>query len=216
MKGEFKKNLFSKCYVASPRKPDNFDDEVRKITGNRGRIVWGCDVRSDSNPQLLKYAHIAPFGIDRWVFETRINMDAFPREKWEESRNQIIVQSGTDAMGDYPRQMWGMKMPLVDMTPGNEGGYLPCNKQFLDWLRFNHYAWENAPSGKFASVEAYAKMMADTAQEQKEREAEAESNANDLIEYIETNRDAINASQTRSSVLVTPDGQPWQREAAIH
>jgi hypothetical protein len=211
------KSAFTDRYIPAPSKPEKFDDEVSRITGGRGRCVWGCDVRMDNRPDLLKYAKFAPFGIDRWVFEVKINMDAFPRDEWERDRYKAVDGALQDVLGPYPNQMWGMKMPLMDFQ--NNCGYMPCDERFLEWLRRNHHAWMTSPQGKFASVQAYRKMVEDMELEQKTRNEETERNADEIAEYCNTNREKINAGASRHSVLIgdrpmliTPDGRPWSSD----
>lgn len=202
---------FTKRYMPAPSKPEGFDGQVSLITNRRGRVVWGCDVRMDNRPDLLKYAKFAPLGIDRWVFEVKINLDAFPRHEWERDRYQIVEGIQKDVLGPYPNEMWGMKMPLMDFQNGC--GYMPCDERFLEWLRRNHHAWLTSPQGKFGSVQAYRKMVDDMDAEQRTREEETEKNADEIAEYCNTNREQINAFATRKSVglgtIVTPDGRPW-------
>lgn len=178
-------------------------------------MVWGCDARTFRNgdPNAIKYPWTR-YGLDRWIFETWSEPFCSPDE-WELARYKYFEEAGQtiDMFGPYPHEgIWGMKMPLISSDPREFGAYMPCSQAFLDWLRMNHHAWLSAPTGAYASLDNYNRMMEQMAQEEKERQAEVDKAVEDHISWTRAHADEINAADTRVSVLITPDGQPWKRE----
>lgn len=198
-------------YVSAPSKPPFFDLEVTAITHGHGRVVWGCDVRTFRNgdPLAIKYPK-SRYGLDRWIFEV-LNPAFCTLDEWEAARYKYFEGAGTiDMYGPYPSDgIWGMKM-LLQTFP--ECDYLPCCEDFLLWLRMNHQAWESAPMAAYASLEAYNRMMEEMAREKVETQAEVDKAVDEHVAYCRTHADEINASDTRETFLITPDGQPWRRE----
>jgi hypothetical protein len=219
MHQEFDRKLFSDSYVESPRKPDNFDLQVMEITGGRGRVVWGQDlfIFRNGNPNAVKYPTWGAFGPDRWIFEAW-RAPFCTEAEWEAARYRYFeeVDKTIDMTGPYPHNgIWGMVMPLVDMSPDNFGGYIPCSEAFLEWLRFNHQAWEKGPQGKTASLVAYNQMMDELDAEEKLRKEETERRVALHSEWVHAHEAELNAEPTRVSVILTPNGQPWRKHADI-
>lgn len=244
MELEFTQGAFADEYVPAPLKPEGFDAEVDRITHGFGRVEWGCDLftfRND-NPKAVKYPW-GRFGISRWIYE--VWTPAFCTEdEWNAARYRFFANTElidwndpalpanpqaqekyleylglgklVDMAGPYPHEgIWGMKMPLVDMSPNNFGGYVPCSRDFLEWLRLNDYAWRTGPQGKQASLEAYNRMMDELDAEEKLRLAETEQRAEKHSEWVHAHEAEINAAPTRSQFILTPDGQPWRKHADI-
>ena len=182
-------STFSDKYIPAPSKPIGFDDDVRHITDGMGRVKWGMDLYCFRNgdSKAVKYPW-RKFGIDRWVFETKIDQSIFNMADWEKNRYQVIEGRTIDVLGPTPPK-WGMKTVLMEPETC---GYMPCDGRFLHWLRVNDQLARSAPTGKFAAIAAYRQMMDDSAREDAERDAEIEKRADAIYDYAQTNAFEIN------------------------
>jgi len=189
MEFDIQQNTFSDVYVSPPAKPENLDADVERITQGMGRIVWGMSVFTFRNgdPKAVKYPW-KPFGIDRWLYEVKIDPSVFNMAEWEANRYRIIEDRTIDVLGPTPPE-WGLKTVLMEAVTCD---YMPCDQRFLDWLAMNHQLACSAPTGKFGALAAYRQMMDDSAKEDAEREAEIDRRVDSIIDYAKTHEFEIN------------------------